>query len=314
MIAPILLLTVLANFSVDPHLSIQKDADKKRTDLMALAKMGRPDALNIVRAALHRGRTVPKLTDRTKLPKVTKDPEVILSNTINSKGVKWALIKWNALGGSEDLWVVRRNGNRWIDPIYTGLNTYWPHSQLGEPVQEGYAKHQKEMNALIAKKGWVKRFVNNPAASLDSDKDEYTDIVERTLGLNPKGFDSDGDGIPDGIDKNPFAKPGPLNDTEAAMQAAMSMFLVEYDSTSSNIIIHFPSQNKIFEIESCRGMVLPADQPKGFPPRGENTISGNWFTIRPTVKPLSKDGSLVEITIQESGGFYEKTWGAKVQK
>jgi hypothetical protein len=97
------------------------------------------------------------------------------------------------------------------------------------------------------------------------------------------------------------------------MQAAMSMLIAEYDSTCGNVIIHYPSPDKIFEIESCLCLVLPADQPKGFP-SSQGKIAGMGFTIHPKVKPLSKDGNLVEVTIQESGGFYEFTWSAKVQK
>ena len=295
-------------------LSSQSKLDKVQVDLMKQASTGAPAALETVRKALHVGRTIPKLIDRAILPTTTTNPDVILSKSIDAKGTTWALIKWNALGGGEDLWVVRRSGTKWIDPIYTGLNAYWPHILPGGgPVQKGFAKHEKEMNALIAKKGWVKRFVNKSDAKVDSDRDGYTNIVEQCLGLNPKNPDSDGDGIVDGIDKNPFSKTRPMSDNELAMQAAIAMQAVQSGSYSNNLKIEFPKGLSDFEIESWKGMVLPADPPFAFPPR-QGQIAGSRYTISPNVKQLSKDGTFVEIGIRENGGFYEASWGAQVRK
>lgn len=292
----------------------QSKFNKVQADLMKLAATGAPASLAAVRKALNIGRTIPKLTDRAKLPTTTTNPDVILSKSIDAKGVTWALIKWNALGGGEDLWVVRRSGTKWIDPIYTGLNTYWPHYYPGGgPVEKGFASHEKEMNALIAMKGWVKRFVNNPAVKIDTDKDGYTDITEQCLGLNPKNPDSDGDGIVDGIDKNPFAKNYPMSDNELAMQAALAMKMVSFGSYSDNIKVKFPKGISVFEIGSWRGLVLPVVLPSGFPPR-QGQIAGSWYTISPNVKQLSKDGTFVEIGIQQNGGYYEANWGAQVRK
>ena len=67
----------------------QTQVDK---NLIALAATGKPSALDAVRKALHKGRTIPKLADRAQLPTTTNDTDVIRSKFVDAKGTAWALI------------------------------------------------------------------------------------------------------------------------------------------------------------------------------------------------------------------------------
>ncbi len=273
-----------------------------------------PLALEAVRRAYRKGPTVPPLVQRSRLPddRLAVDKEKFLSFNTDSAGVKWALIEWDALGAPNDLWVVHRSGTRWVDPIFTGVTTYWPHSQTGLP-REGDEKHEKEMSALIAGKGWVKKFVDNPALATDTDKDGLTDVVERWLGLDPKNPDTDGDGILDGVDKNPTAKAHSMSADDQAMQAVMNMMCVSYFEPNRNFMIGLPEGVEPFPIESCTGSVYLREPPARFP-KATGVRFGHWFTIASGVKHLDKSGGDVEINVRESGGYYELVLEVRVKK
>lgn len=58
------------------------------------------------------------------------------------------------------------------------------------------------------------------ATGKDSDHDSLTDLMERRLGTDPHNPDTDGDGLKDGVDKNPLAAPRRLSEVEQILAAA----------------------------------------------------------------------------------------------
>jgi hypothetical protein len=115
----------------------------------------------------------------------------------DAKGVLWGLISSGTLGSRKDLWITRRIGRRWSEPIFTG-STF----------------------ETLADSDWFSNFVGNAKIAKDSDGDALTDLVERRLGTNPNLADTDGDGLKDSIDKNPLAAPRKFSDLERVLAAA----------------------------------------------------------------------------------------------
>lgn len=291
----------------------QSSDDLRQHIVWKLNFLGKPKGLDAVRKALHKGRTVPILTKRSALPTDENDHEAFLSIAKDVSGVKRALIHWDAMGGPEELWIVRWSGERWVDPIFTGATTYWPRSYPGgNPVGDGFGEHEKEMKALIEGKGWLKRFVGNAQLTKDSDGDGLTDVVEKWLGLDPAKVDTDGDGLSDGVDKNPLAKPRAMSDDDRALQAVMSLYCCSDYEPNQNHMIGLPAGVEPFEIESCRGTVYLQEPPSRFPKR-IGKVYGHWFSISAPVKHLAKAGE-VEIRIEESGGYYWHEFAVTVRK
>ncbi len=279
---------------------------KLREFAMLLAASGKPAPLAAVRKAMRRGNTVPKLLDRVKLPS-EKTKDAFKSYATTPDGTTWALIHWNALGAPKDLWIVRWSGGKWTDPIFTGFSSHWPMKQTGEPVEEGYEAHQKEMAELIDQKGWVKR-INS--LRKDSDGDGLTDVVEAWLGLDPNKADSDGDGIPDGIDKNPLAKPRPLTDEERAMQTAANLYCWSDESPNENYFLSYPKGVEPFEMVACNGPVYPDEPPTGFAKR-TGKVFGKWRSIKGAKRVSATE---IVVDFEESGGYYWNFLNVTVKK
>src|SRR5207248_3145372 len=69
----------------------------------------------------------------------------------------------------------------------------------------------------------VRRHVALSIADLyrDLDRDGLPDRLERMIGTDPRNRDTNGNGIPDGQDKNPLVPAHALSDEEGIYQAAL---------------------------------------------------------------------------------------------
>jgi hypothetical protein len=261
-----------------------------------------------VRAVMAKGRKVPSLLDRTRLAPKVDGPKFELSSSTDSRGVTWGLVHWDALGSPNDLWVVRLSHGKWVDPIFTGVSDYWPAPRW--PGSNGSAEHKKQMKALIEDKGWVKRFVGNAALAKDTDGDGLTDVAERWLGLDSNKMDSDEDGLPDGVDKNPLAAPHSLSDADKAMQAVLNLFCLSDTKPNVNHVIGLPLGVRPFEIESCNGPVYTREAPTGLS-EATGKISAYRFSVN---KARRSSPNEIVVSACESGGFYELLMDVTVRK
>jgi hypothetical protein len=284
--------------------------ETKRRICQCLASLGSPMALGAVRKAMHRGATLPPLLQRTKLPTDQSNREVFLSIATDAHGATRALIKWDALGGPEDLWVVRKAGGKWTDPIFTGRDVYWPRSHPGGNPAKGFEKHEAEVKALIEGKGWIKLYADNPDLAKDSDGDGLSDVVEKWMGLSPSNPDSDGDGIPDGIDKNPKVKSHPTTESDQAAQAAANFFAIGSVKPNVALMLQLPKNVTPFEVESCAGLVVP--QPLETPTPDTGFRFGQWWSIQAVPKRLPN--GTYEVEVNQSGGYFEQGYSAIVKK
>jgi hypothetical protein len=89
----------------------------------------------------------------------------------------------------------------------------------------------------------------------DSDGDGWTDLEEQRLGTDPHNPDSDGDGIPDGVDTCPLysAKSMPADDDSQILQ---KIFFAEYSLTNSRYLILVVGESRPIQVYGYRGPVL----------------------------------------------------------
>lgn len=143
-----------------------------------------------------------------KYPRVLKD----------AKGRRWKLAPSWALGHPGDLFVSPQVGSGWGKAIYTGVfDTY---GDFGETSPSW--KNIPIKKFLTG--AWIKVLPKDRSIRSDRDGDGLTDLVEARLGLDAHKKDTDGDGVPDGIDLCPNAKPRPIGDREKIMRAAIDAF------------------------------------------------------------------------------------------
>jgi hypothetical protein len=64
--------------------------------------------------------------ERTYKPVIHHESLKVFATTKDRAGTEWGLIRWNALGAPDDLWVARRSNGQWVDRVFTGLNSRWP--------------------------------------------------------------------------------------------------------------------------------------------------------------------------------------------
>lgn len=147
------------------------------------------------------------------------DPNVVkVVETKTIDGVTWGLVKAGPLGNRTDLWLTHKSGNRWVQPLFTGVSlqgvSNWVNPKVQEPTIDGLT------GAQLTKSQWWKVLVNNPKLTADSDADGLPDLEEERLGTDPHKADTDGDGVPDGIDLCPNEARPPTTDTDLVLAAA----------------------------------------------------------------------------------------------
>ena len=146
------------------------------------------------------------------------------------------------------------------------------------------------------------RFVHRqtfPIADLyrDSDGDGLTDLAEKELGLNPYRADSNGNGIPDGSDKNPFYKLHKLNEQEQIYQAVLEALCQLGRS--------FPSSEPGYDIErptpfGCTSVPirLPA-------PPGSSGVEIRGHTGMVLCGPQSQCPSFLKTRAAQAAGWWQ---------
>jgi outer membrane protein assembly factor BamB len=261
-------LRVLANSS-DPRavrymiaqLADEKaEPERRHQAYINLARTGGEAGLQAVLAARDTRRTVPPFRqmlalDRLGLKPDSKKryPSQLLATRRDGQGRLWGLVASPILGSGGDLWLVRHDGTRWVDPVFTGVDI----------IEQGFwrrddrpFRYQGLTRKQLLDGAWFAKFVGSAALRKDTDGDGWTDLVEQRLGTDPTKADSDGDGLPDGQDKNPLAAPRPLTEAEQVLAAAFEA-RYRFEGPLVPCALTWPKGVAPIEVRGWDGIVLP---------------------------------------------------------
>ena len=210
-----------------------------------LARTGGDAGVRAVTAARDTRRDIPSLYDFMGMDKLSPTvkkkfdeyqwPWATLAELVetgrDSSGTLWGLISCGAVGLNGDLWIARRDGDKWGAPIFTGVT-------------------MKELSG----RNWVKLFCGNTALTKDSDKDGWTDLVERRIGSDPTKADTDDDGLADSKDMNPLAAPHRLTEAQKILSAAFQARFQFGGGRDTVCVVQLPEGVEPFEL-TCWGWI-----------------------------------------------------------
>lgn len=223
---------------------------------------------------------LPPLNKRLPLPTHTRWPE-----WVKGKRNGYGLVYWGPLGDSYSLWVMKWTARGWTDPVFTGRAIH------GDP-EYGH-RPDAQMRAYCASGLWLDDLT---WLRRDLDRDGYTDVVEDWLGTKRDDPDTDGDGILDGIDKNPTAGMPPLTDAQKVIHAALGAH--SFTDEDLPLIINLPPNVSPFTFNRWSGLVRfpsPLTRPE--------SIRGLHIKME---APVFSNSKTATIDITESASWYDK--------
>lgn len=196
-------------------------------------------------------RTLPPLVDFVK-PHRQIGP---LTTYRDQDGVTWALFPSGALGDGRDLWLARDDGSGgWRDPVFTGR-------------ERPPAIDDDLLPGILA----------DATIRLDSDGDGWTDVAEARLGTDAASRDSDGDGLPDGQDRNPLAAPRSLTEDEQVLEAAFHARFRFAAEPPVPCLLRLPTGVQPFEVSGWGWFVVAVSEGAETPPFADRGWSGTGF-------------------------------------
>lgn len=281
---------------------------------MGLAVTRKPKALVRVRVIRDQGRTLPSLGRPQFIPELESRNGNVLSTGTDSKGRKWGLVKWDFLGPPDHLWIAMRRGNKWVEPVFTGVLDDWPTYVPSDLNSAGYKAHQSRMDALVRRRGWIK-LIDSKTIRTDSDRDGLSNATELSLGLNPNAADTDRDSVPDDVDKNPLAPPTKLTDDELAVQAALNGYALGMKSRPeglpSSLNLTLPPGYRHIELNASYVRVFPkGSYDSHLPPSGRY---GTWLSVGGKPIPVRGDKNSLSLEFWATGSQMQQ-WHAKIIK
>lgn len=226
--------------------------------------------------------------------KVTPYPEYrdgVLAIHKMPDGRTFGLIKNWVLGSREDLFIAEWKGGKWVHPLFTGQK--WTIDKAYKPAEiKAQAARQKKLMAGE----WVTDFIDNPAILKDSDGDGLNDLAEERLGTDPKKADTDGDGIPDSIDRCPFTKRAPVTDEEQIVAAAIEARFRFTEKPWTPVALSYPTGTD-FVCTGTAGWIVPETASKLRSTFGQGTAF-----VRVMISPIKGQKHVyVEIDVTYEG-------------
>ncbi len=262
----------------------RKTADKEYSVIQAGAiKFGNPTAIRIIRSRRANVQAIEPIQQRIGDGPSQYPFKPLQSITI--QGVVYRLGICRAMGNMTDLWIERQGPNRFF--AFCNVNTYRhgkPFMSLPSEAEQTEEKQAKAIYDTFVKEGWKKAVAHFADYERDSDHDGLTDLMEARLGTDPMNPDSDGDGIPDGIDPWPNAPERALNDAEQVIARA-----VEHATTGSIRLDHSlfaaPKRMKPFQMRTKAYPMIWGEDSGAY----KNASPGLFALEVPPTKPT--DGS-----------------------
>src|SRR5262249_39845741 len=152
-----------------------------------------------------------------------------LARAQDDRGTWWAAALTDYLGSRIELWYVQsRHGKQWEKPAYAAdLDPFLDHVLHGKLTCRGGELALQVEGERSVPNGLEFAPVTRDVVTrvddlyLDSDGDSLPDRLERKIGTDPSKPDSNGNGIPDGEDRNPLYRAHALRDEEGIYAAAI---------------------------------------------------------------------------------------------
>ncbi len=169
---------------------------------------------------------------------------------------------------------------RITEPMLAFIND---HTLVFAYVQEevNYANHQPGSSPPHPVKTLQDFTIDIREVLRDRDGDGWTDIEEARLGLDPDNPDTDGDGIPDGMDPCPnFALP-PNHDAQDDIQILQRAFFATFGlSDAHHLLLIQPGSIKV-HVWGYRGPVIYLDEPREWrEEHGPGAVFVRWSLSR----------------------------------
>jgi len=263
--------------SVQPLIALLDDSPETAAfAARALLSLNNPEALkglveNLTSESLRKRRSVPVTTFWEGRRSAARP----FAKEVDNERV-WVVFAEDRMGRKMDLfltWSV--DGRTWKKPVFTGLTSFAdPEGNVPPPtfslkvrgrditiaLTRTFAQSANPKNPRFKTLQRVHKFKLRSFFK-DRDGDELPDIEERTLKTKLKIADTDADGIPDGRDKNPLARPAKLDrDAELLKVLAFShVFLIRKavpEDARLLVVTELPGERRTPELPTFPGLVL----------------------------------------------------------
>jgi outer membrane protein assembly factor BamB len=178
----------------------------------------------------------------------------------DATGRFWAAFRCDYLGDDNDLWVAQSNdGKLWTNPAF-GMNLATrciPGRQPGTVAirLQGQIIEIDWTEVRLVSPNSTQTFPHHDRLAIadlyrDSDGDGLPDLLEKEIGTDPHNRDTNGNGLPDNLDKNPTYRSHVPTDEEGIFQAAVEA-LCQVGSSSPGAS-ESPYAYQPFRLGGCR--------------------------------------------------------------
>jgi len=178
-----------------------------------------------------------------------------LATSKDGEGRTWAVFRWSRYGRGH-CWLTQSTGlQEWSAPMLVGAGP--DYRQDTSPVL-----HVDGERFTLTAGGQTFRYSLSEAGA-DADKDGLLDLEEGALGTDPTKADSDGDGVDDGVDRNPLTPKHTAKDDETQIrQAVFSVLYATNNSLHAIVVVNRPRQEDMREAhEAIRKGRQPVPKP-----------------------------------------------------
>jgi len=278
----------------------------KQQALVALGKIGSQQAVDAIREfeswAEKRRANPPPFTFGFKDYPVDRFPPLELKPLVTWKsadGREQAVFRWHRFGQWFLYSTTRRNETEWEQPVLLEV------PDMRELAGDGQYTARVEGDKVVL--GWQGEFrFDAPRVAWDRDKDGIPDVIERLIGTVPFIPDSDGDGIPDGLDGNPLtSKNLKPDDPMEIRQAVFTVLFATYNNADAIFLVE-DKDNPDFARQEYFGF-------PGYVLRAPSTHPGMVSVMDMTVKLDSAETAAASISTWQGMGT-GSTREAKLKK
>jgi HEAT repeat protein len=263
--------------SINPLIEILSDEpDTAQYAARALLSTRSPNAIKGLLEALNK----PSFRHRRSIPvkafwEGKRSAAHPYSKEVDNERV-WVVYADDRFGRKMDLFVTwSADGQTWNPPLFTGLTSFADPEGNVPPPTFSLKVRGRDITIALTRTFAQSASYSKPRFKtlqrvhrfrlqdlfVDKDNDGLKDLEEKAFGTFPRRSDSDGDGTPDGTDKNPLSRPANLNKRDNILKilAFSHIFLIQelIPSDSKLLLVSSPpNERKPPELTTFPWLVL----------------------------------------------------------